>query len=60
MQYACDESAYNSLEDLLDGNISGSSFDRERQLWAYEKIAANNDGTCGEKVHAFVCKSLGL
>ncbi len=60
MQYACDESAYNSLEDLLDGNISGSSFDRERQLRAYEKIAANNDGTCGEKVHAFVCKSLGL
>lgn len=59
MQYACDEGAFNSLGDLLDGAISGTVFDRERQLRAYEKIAANNDGTCGEKVHEFVCRSLG-
>lgn len=58
IQYACDESAFNSLEDLLDGSISGNAFDRDRQLRAYEQIAANNDGTCGEKVHEFVCRSL--
>lgn len=58
MQYACDEGAFNSLEDLLDGRISGGAFDRERQLRAYERIAANNDGTCGEKVHGFICRSL--
>lgn len=54
MQYACEENAFHSLENLLDGNLSGNAFDRERQLRAYEKIAANNDGTCGEKVHRFV------
>lgn len=58
MQYACEEGAFNSLEDLLDGAISGNAFDRERQLQAYGKIAANNDGTCGEKVHEFLCGSL--
>lgn len=57
MQYACVENAFNSLADLLDGNISGQPFDRDRQLRAYGKIAANNDGTCGEKVHRFVCDS---
>ena len=60
MQYACAESAFNSLEDLLEGNISGNAFHRERQLRAYGRIAANNDGTCGEKVHRFLCRSLGL
>lgn len=54
LQYACEENAFNSLEDFLDGNISGAAFDRERQLRDYRKIAANNDGTCGEKVHRFV------
>ena len=52
--------AFNSLEDLLEGNISGNAFHRERQLRAYGRIAANNDGTCGEKVHRFLCRSLGL
>nr|WP_302020635.1 hypothetical protein [uncultured Acetatifactor sp.] len=60
MQYACAESAFNSLEDLLEGNISGNAFHRERQLRAYGRIAANNDGTCGEKVHRFLCRCLGL
>lgn len=55
MQYACDESAFNSLVDLLEDRICGAAFDRERQLRAYERIAANNDGTCGEKVHRFLC-----
>ena len=54
LQYACKEDAFNCLTDFLDGNVSGAAFDRERQLRAYEKIAANYDGTCGEKVHRFV------
>ncbi|MCI9142615.1 MAG: hypothetical protein HFH87_08345 [Lachnospiraceae bacterium] len=55
MQYACEENAFQTLEDFLDGKLKGAPFDRERQLRAYEKIAANNDGTCGEKLHRFVC-----
>lgn len=58
MQYACEENAFQTLEDFLDGNLKGASFDRERQLRAYEKIAANNDGTCGEKLHRFVCEKI--
>lgn len=54
LQYACGENAFNSLPDFLDGNVRGAAFDRERQLRAYEKIATNYDGTCGEKVHRFV------
>ena len=58
MQYACEENAFQTLEDFLEGNLKGASFDRERQLRAYEKIAANNDGTCGEKLHRFVCEKI--
>ena len=54
LQYACEENAFNSLEDFLDGNVAGAAFDRERQLRAYEQIAANHDGTCGEKVHGYI------
>lgn len=54
LQYACKEDAFNSLTDFLDGNVTGAAFHRERQLRDYEKIAANYDGTCGEKVHGFI------
>ena len=59
LQYACDESAVNSLFDFLDGNITGNAFDKERQIQAYSKIAANNDGTCGCKTHQFICQQVG-
>lgn len=55
LQYGCTGSYFNSLGRFLDGNVVGSPFDRERQLKAYRKIAANNDGTCGEKIHRAVC-----
>lgn len=55
LQYACNENAFNSLTDFLGGRITGSEFDRERQVRAYSKIAANNDGSCGEKTHGFIC-----
>ncbi|MCM1154922.1 MAG: hypothetical protein NC392_06110 [Roseburia sp.] len=54
MKYCCCESVFNSLKDLLDGNISGGQFDRERQIESYGEIAANNDGSCGQKVHEFI------
>ena len=49
--YGCWEDAFNSLEDFVEGNLSGNLFDREKQLVAYSKIAANNDGTAGEKIY---------
>lgn len=54
LRYACQETALNSLKDFLDGKIHGNAFDRERQIRAYEAIAANADGSCGEKVYQFV------
>lgn len=54
LQYACEENAFNTLSDFLDGNIKGHAFDRERQIRAYSKVAVNNDGTCGEKIHQFI------
>lgn len=54
MQYCLKENAFNSLEDLLDGNITGNPFDKERQLKAFAKINANTDGTCGRNVYEFV------
>ncbi|MBR1695711.1 MAG: hypothetical protein IJ709_09995, partial [Selenomonas sp.] len=58
--YGCNENAFNSLKDLLDGNIQGKAFDKEKQLKAYEDIAVNNDGTAGEKIFAYVRRKLGI
>lgn len=58
LQYSCEENAFNTLTDLLEGTLIGNAFDRERQVQAYNKIAANNDGTCGEKIHQFMCRRL--
>lgn len=54
MQYCLKESAFNSLKDLLDDNITGNLFDKERQLKAFAKINANTNGTCGRSVYEFV------
>lgn len=51
LQYACQENAFNTLPDFLNGSITGNVFDRDRQIRAYGEIAANHDGTCGEKVY---------
>lgn len=53
-QYCLNENAFNSLKDLLDDDITGDRFDRERQLRAFSKINANTDGTCGKNVYEFV------
>lgn len=54
LQYCLSESAFNSLKDLLDDNITGNQFDKERQLKAFAKINANTDGTCGKNVYESV------
>lgn len=54
MQYCLNENAFNSLKDLLDGDIIGNQFDKARQLKAFAKINANTDGTCGRNVYEFV------
>jgi hypothetical protein len=54
LQYSLDENVFNSLKDLLDDNITGNQFDRERQLHVFSKINANTEGTCGENIHASV------
>lgn len=55
LQYALMENAFNSLKDFLDGRITGNAFDKERQIKAFSKINADTEGTCGEKIHRFVC-----
>lgn len=54
LKYCCCENAFNSLENFLDGNIVGNRHDKKKQMNAYSEIAANNDGSCGEKVHEFI------
>ena len=54
LKYCCLENAFNSLPDFLDGNIIGGVFDRDRQIRAYGEIAANYDGTSGDKIYEFV------
>lgn len=56
--YGCRENAFNSLKDLLDGTIHGKQFDREKQLAEYSDIAANIDGTAGEKIYDFVMRQM--
>lgn len=58
LQYACSEDVFYSLKDFLDGNVIGEAFDKERQMRAFGEIAANHDGTCGEKIYEFMCKEL--
>lgn len=55
LRYGMEENSFHSLRDFLDGTLVGSPFDRAAQIHAYSQIAANSDGTCGERVHAFAC-----
>ena len=54
LAYCCDETAFYSLADFLDGKQPNTPFDREAQLFEFAKINASIDGDCGEKVYAFV------
>ena len=58
LQYSCNENAFNSLPDFLDGKIAGAAFDKERKIRAFSEIAANPDGTSGEKIYEFARREL--
>lgn len=58
LQYCCRENAFNTLTDFIDGNIVGEEFSKEKQVQIYGEIAANYDGTCGIKIHEFICNKL--
>ena len=53
--YCGREDAFHSLTDFLEQRIMGKPYDREKQIEAYQEIATNNDGTCGEEIYQFVC-----
>ena len=54
LRYACSENVFNSLDSFIDGAIMGNPFEREKQLQAYGKVAANSDGSCGRKVYRYI------
>ena len=58
IQYICSESVFNSLEDLLDNQIHGDPYDRERQLEAFKAINASPDGNCGERVYQTIMEKM--
>ena len=60
LQYGCKEGAFISLSDFLEGTAAGHKFDKTQAADAYRKIAANGDGTSGEKIYGFIkenCKT---
>ncbi len=54
LQYAGTENAFNTLAQFLDGRVQGQAHDSERQKKAFAKVAANGDGTAGEKIYAYI------
>lgn len=54
MSYCLEENAFNSLKDLLDGNVTGNAYDKERQIKEFAKINASTDGTCGKRIYDVV------
>lgn len=60
IKYSCMENAFNSLTDLLENQITGQPFNRDKQIQSYQEIAANSDGTCGEKIYRFIKTKCGI
>lgn len=58
LRYGCQENAFHTLSDLLDGSLPGNPHDKDRQLRAYRQVAANYDGSAGEKVYRFAMEKL--
>ena len=58
LRYGCCEDPFNTLEGFISGKIHGGRFDFDENLSAFGEIAANNDGSAGEKIHLFACEQL--
>lgn len=54
LQYCCKESAFNTLQNLLNDTITGNRFDRDRQIEAFAQINASTSGNCGELVYRYL------
>ena len=54
LQYSCLENVFQTLPQLLDGKLPGESQDSERQKRAYSLVAANGDGSAGEKIYQYI------
>lgn len=53
-QYVAAENAFASLAQFLDDVLPGKKHDCERQKKAYGLVAANGDGTVGEKIYEYI------
>lgn len=58
MYACCEEDAFHTLSDFLKGTLPGEPFDPERARREFAQMAANSDGSCGEKVYNFICGKL--
>lgn len=58
MQYGCQENAFHTLPDFLEGSLPGMPFDREKQLAEFSRINASTDGRCGERLYDFIKEKL--
>ncbi len=58
--YAACEGYFNTLPDFLKGTLKGRPFSAGRARQEFESIAVNSDGTCGEKLYAFIKDKLLL
>ncbi|ETP71247.1 hypothetical protein UYO_2806 [Lachnospiraceae bacterium JC7] len=58
LKYCMVENVFNSLSDFLEDNTIGTKFDKKSEIMAFNEIVANNDGTCGQKVHEFIMEKL--
>lgn len=56
--YGCYEGVFQTLKNLLDDNLPGEKFDREKQLEIYEKLNTSMNGNAGEKIYQFVKQKL--
>lgn len=54
----CEEDAFHTLADFLQGTLPGKPFDPERARREFAQLTANSDGSCGEKVYTFISGKL--
>lgn len=56
LQYVCTETPFVNLSSFLNRNIADLQFSKDMQLEKIKEISANNNGTCGKKIHEFVVR----
>jgi hypothetical protein len=54
LMYSCSENAFNSLDDLISGNITGKPHSKDKQIESYSEINAAPNGDCGKRVYEYL------